>query len=111
MGEIHYSNYERHGVQRGYIVFYFIGMEPANYFEALLIKAGIEYERGQSANILKRHLFGVHQRDEKTAKELNDETGKHFQKPFLGTRKIANFIILFTLLACLLALAGYFLSH
>lgn len=111
MAKIHYSNYERHRSQKSYLIFYFTGMEPADFFERRLMEEGLEYERGEGKEFLKRHLFGIHQRDEVMAKLLNDEVGEHFQKPFLGSKGAAYFILFFTLLACLLAVVGYFLSN
>lgn len=108
MANFKYKNFETHAHQRAYIVFYFYARDPADYFESLLIEHEIPYERGQAKDLLKRHLIGVHRNHQIKAEELNDLTGNFFRKPFLGTIKLRNVVLIFTLVIIILALIGYF---
>jgi|SRR5690606_11856794 len=108
MPDFKYRNFESHERQRSYTVFYFYARDPADYFESLLIENNIPYERGQGKDLVKRHLIGVHRDYQAKAEELNDQTGNFFRKPFLGTIKLRNVVLLFTLVVIILALIGYF---
>lgn len=108
MANFKYKNFETHERQRSYQVFYFYARDPADYFESLLIEHDIPYERGQGKDLVKRHLIGVHRDHQAKAEELNDLTGNFFRKPFLGTIKLRNVVLIFTLVIIILALIGYF---
>lgn len=105
-----YQNFETHHSQRNYVVFYFYAMEHADYFESCLIEKEIEYERGTSRNIMRRHMFGVHMTDKERVMEINNHTNEFFRKPFLQDLKTRNFVLIFTLVLICLAIAGYFIS-
>lgn len=105
---IEYKNFEDHHKQRNFTVFYFYAKEPADYFEALLIEQDIPYERGTGQDLIRRHLFGIHKSYQEKAEELNNLTGNHFRKPFLGDMKFRNLVLIFTLIVILIALIGFF---
>jgi len=107
---IEYKNFEVHHKQRSYVVFYFYAKDPADYFEALLIENDIPYERGQGQDLLRRHMIGVHKSYQQKAQDLNNITGNHFRKPFLGDLKFRNVVLIFTLLAVIIALIGFFMK-
>ena len=107
---IEYSNFEDHQKQRSYVVFYFYAKDPADYFEALLIENEIPYERGQGQDLIRRHMIGIHKSYQEKAQELNNITGNHFRKPFLGDLNLRNAVLIFTLVVVLIALIGYFLK-
>lgn len=107
---VKYGNFEPHERQRNFTVFFYYNKDHADYFEALLLEHAIPFERGQGKDLIKRHLFGVHQKYIEKAKELNDEVGNYYRKPFLGDKGFRNFVLIFTLTAIILALVGYFLK-
>ena len=108
MADFKYKNFELHQRQRAYVVFYFYAMDPADYFESLLIEHDIPYERGRGKDLVKRHLIGVHRDYQAKAEELNDITCNFFRKPFLGTNTLRNVVLIFTFVILILALIGYF---
>jgi hypothetical protein len=107
---IHYRNFESHQKQRNYTVFYFYAKDHADYFESLLLENEIPFERGQGQDMVRRHLIGVHRTYQERAEELNNEVGNYYRKPFLGTNRLRNFVLLFTLVVIIVALVGYFAS-
>lgn len=111
MANIEYKNFETHHKQRSYVVFYFYAKDPADYFEALLIENDIPYERGSGKDLLRRHLIGIHKSHRAKAEELNNETGNFFRKPFLGNQQAKYGVLIFTLVAILIALVGYLLKN
>jgi len=106
---IKYANFEPHHKQRNYTVFYFYAKDHADYFEALLLENEIPFERGSGQDMVRRHLIGVHRSYQEKAENLNDEVGNYYRKPFLGTNRFRNFVLIFTLVALTFALIGYFL--
>ncbi len=104
---VHYRNYENHQQQRQYVVFYFYAKEHADYFESLLIEAEMTYERGAGKDLLRRHLFGIHKNQLERAKELNDQTGNFFRKPFLADDMMRYMVLIITIAAVLLGLWGW----
>ncbi|HKK39786.1 MAG TPA: hypothetical protein VJ949_10240 [Cryomorphaceae bacterium] len=109
--QIKYANFETHHKQRSFIVFYFYAKDHADYFEALLIENEIPFERGSGQDMVRRHLVGVHRSYQEKAESLNDEVGNYYRKPFLGTNRFRNFVLIFTLVAIAFALIGYFLRQ
>ena len=108
MAKLRYRNFEIHERQRSYIVFYFYARDPADYFESLLIEHEIPYERGLGQDLVRRHLIGVHQNHQLRAKELNENTGDFFRKPFMGSALLRNVVLIFTLTLIIIALIGFF---
>jgi hypothetical protein len=109
--EVHYGNYEIHHKQRQFMVFYFYAKDHADYFEALLIEAEIPYERGSGKDMLRRHLFGVHQSHLNQANALNNQTGHFFRKPFLGDNLTRYVVLIATLAVLCIALIGWWKSQ
>ncbi|MFT5595871.1 MAG: hypothetical protein ACI8QH_000659 [Flammeovirgaceae bacterium] len=109
--QIIYANFEPHHKQRNFTVFYFYAKDHADYFEALLLENEIPFERGSGQDMVRRHLIGIHRTHQEKAENLNDEVGNYYRKPFLGTKGMRNFVLLFTLVAITFALVGYFLRH
>jgi len=107
---IQYKNFESHQKQRNYTVFYFYAKDHADYFESLLLENEIPFERGQGQDMVRRHLIGVHRSYQERAEELNNEVGNYYRKPFLGTNRFRNFVLLFTVVVIIVALVGYFAS-
>ncbi len=107
---IHYDNYELHPQQRRYLVFYFYAKATADDFESALTESEIPFERGAAQDLVRRHLFGVHEQYEKVAKELNDKVCATHRKPFLSDNKFRAAVLIFTILVTLIALTGWFLS-
>lgn len=108
---IKYANFESHHRQRNYTVFYFYAKDHADYFEALLLENEIPFERGSGQDMVRRHLIGVHRTYQDRAEMLNDEVGNYYRKPFLGTNRMRNFVLIFTLVAIVFAVIGYLLRH
>jgi hypothetical protein len=110
MANFHYKNFEVHHKQRSFLVFYFYAKDPADYFESLLIQHEVPYERGEAKDMIRRHLFGIHKSHQQLAEKLNDETGNMYRKPFLSDHTFRNAILIFTLIAILVAIMGYVYS-
>lgn len=108
--DIVYRNFESHEKQRAFIVFYFHGKDPADYFESLLIEHDVPYERGDGKDIMRRHLFGIHRKHQLIAEKLNNETGNFFRKPFLSDNMLRYAVLIFTLIVVVLAIVGFFLT-
>jgi|GEM_PF-1948661 len=104
---IKYANFEPHHKQRNYTVFYFYAKDHADYFEALLLENEIPFERGSGQDMVRRHLIGVHRSHQEKAENLNDQVGNYYRKPFLGTNRFRNFVLIFTFIVLTLALMGY----
>ena len=108
---IHYNNYEQHPRQRSFLVFYFYAKATADDFEKALTERDIPFERGAAQDLVRRHLFGVHEQYEVEAKRLNNEVSAFHRKPFLSDKQFRIGVLIFTLVVTLTALTGWFLSQ
>lgn len=111
MAKRRYHNFETHHRQRKFVVFYFYNKATADYFEACLIEREIPYERGTGADLVRRHLVGVHQDFFDQVVDINEESMQMYRRPFLGTNLLRNVVLILTFLLLLLALIGYFINR
>ncbi len=100
------TNYFVHPVDNRYMVFVFRQKLYADYFEELLKKENITFERHfeeQDREI----LFGVHKRFQRKALNANFLTHAKFRKPFISNRLVKYSLLIITFGMIALAIVGY----
>ena len=119
-------NYKDHPTDNRYVIFNFNSIEEANYFEALITKEGIKFEKDdelmadntllsytQSPSHREKtttYLFGIRQRDFKKAQHANFLVSAKF-RDFLLKKKILRWILVTFFLSILgFAITGYFIA-
>lgn len=106
MALLNLQNHRDHPSNPVYLVYFFSRQPAADYFEELLIKNNIHYERGLEDEGGGRHLFGVRKNDQYLVEKLNYEAlGKHREK-FIPNVYFRYFILFFTFLLLILAIIG-----
>lgn len=106
MALLNLTNHRDHPTNPAYVVFFYGNKDVADDFEILLAANGIHYERDQEDEGQQRHLFGVRKVDFKAADSLNYQAiGKHRSR-FIPNTYFRNFVLIFTLLAIVLAIIG-----
>lgn len=103
-------NFDEHPTNRNKKVFHFSIEEHAAYFEALLSKNNLQFEKQIDTEGDQRIYYGVHIGDFEKAKELNYLTIGNFRKPFIPDIFFRYFLILLSIFVVGLAIAGFILS-
>ena len=107
-----FSNYNEHPTRNNYTVFNFKTREEGDYFEALLKKDKIWYERDNSGTIdnPQLSLFGVKKADHKKALHHNFMTSAKFRKPFMRERAFRYIVVAISVTLVGLGIAGYIIT-
>lgn len=106
MSLLNLQNHRDHPTNPVYFVYFFSRQPAADYFEQLLIKNNIHYERDLEDEGGGRHLFGIKKNDQYLVEKLNYEAlGRHREK-FIPNKFIRLFILFFTSLLLILAIIG-----
>lgn len=106
------TNYRDHPEEKDYRVFFYYNLEQAAFFEAQLVKEGIQYESFKEEESDKTVvLFGIHKRDFRKALIQNDLSFAAHKKPFISNKLIRYSILFITIALILFALIGYFISE
>ena len=79
----------------------------AQYFEELLNENQIAFEKDDTEDLVKRHLYGVHKKDMEEAERLNNIAIGKFRKPFIGDPMFRYFLIFLSFAVIALAIYGY----
>ena len=104
---IRLQNFYDHPTQKQYTVFQFHRMEMADFFEAQLQTAGIEYEKATEDGLPRKFLFGVHKRNIQEARTINNLTMGKFRSKFIPNRYFRIFMLLLTFTVITLGLLGF----
>lgn len=104
---INFSNFRDHPSDHRYKVFQFHNKERANYFEDLLKKEGIWFERADETEEGRQvFFFGVKRLDFKLANKLNYLVSAKYRKPFMPNKMFRILVVGLSLLAIAIAIAG-----
>lgn len=100
------TNYFIHPTDNRYQVFVFKEDIYADYFEDLLKREAIEYERhlDDAENEI---LFGIHKKYQKQAMHSNFLTHAKFRRPFIGNRLVKYSLLIITFGIIIFAFVGY----
>ena len=105
-----FVNLQDHPTNRNKKVFYFHDEAHAIYFESLLKKDDIKFEKQIDSEGDKRIYFGVHVSDFDAVKKLNYLTIGAFRNPFIADKFARYFIIVLSILVMGIAIVGALLS-
>tara|TARA_R110002072_G_scaffold301400_2_gene481054 strand:+ start:14412 stop:14834 length:423 start_codon:yes stop_codon:yes gene_type:complete len=101
-------NYVQHPSNPNYIVYRFADINRANSFEMELKNQKIWFERNSEQKRSKEYyLFGIHKRDYNKTEKINYLVEAKHKKPFIPTRFLRYFLLLFSAVVMLLAIIGY----
>lgn len=105
------KNYSVHPIHKNYWVFYFSNDQMALTFEELLNTNNIEFEKDIGEDLVKRTLFGIHQKHTSEAMRLNNiAIGKH-RHPFIKDPILRYAVIIISIGLIALAIIGYLQSN
>lgn len=104
-------NFQDHPTNRNKKVFHFSIEEHALYFEALLIKNSLQFEKQIDEEGDQRIYYGVHIGDFEEAKKLNYLTIGNFRKPFIPDAFFRYFLIIISIIIVGLSIIGFILSN
>lgn len=106
------TNYNEHPQDNRYMVYDYVNLEHADYFQSLLEARKVEFERFlDDESEQPRILFGVHKRFKKDANQSNFLTHAEFRNPMIKSRWWAWILLLVTFAIISLAVIGYFKSR
>jgi hypothetical protein len=106
MALLNLQNHREHPSNPLYFVYFFSKKASADYFEELLIRHNIHFERAVEEGGGERHLFGVKKIDQSRVEPLNYEAlGRHREK-FIPNAIFRYIILGVTLILLLLAIIG-----
>lgn len=106
------TNYSEHPADNRYMVFHFLIEEHADHFQVLLEERDVTFERFlDEESEPSKILFGVSKRFNKQAVHCNYLTYAKYRKPMITNVVFKYTLLLFTFVAVLLALIGYYLSN
>ncbi len=106
---LNFTNYQQHPTNEQYVVFHFSGEARGGYFEELLEKNGIAYEK----DVIKERslwLYAVHRRHLTRVEKLNWQVFARYRKPFIPQKGLRVLVIALFLLLVGLALIGYLIG-
>ena len=103
-------NFQDHPTNRNKKVFHFSNEEQAVYFESLLTKNNLQFEKQIDEKGDQRIYYGVHIGDFEKAKTLNYLTIGFFRKPFIPDVFFRYFLIIISIFIVGLAIVGFILS-
>lgn len=108
IGTLGLVNYRKHPTDNRYKVFSFYKQEEADYFQELLEKDRIWFER--DAEQVKKetlHLFGVEEKDVKKAQKANYMVSARFRKKIISNTFLRYTLLIIVFGAIALGLIGY----
>jgi len=103
-------NFQDHPTNSRKKVFFFRQLTHANYFEDLLKKDKVDFEKQVDEEGDKRIYYGIHISDFEKTKKLNYLTIGHFRSPFIPDKFFRYFVIIISIIVLTLAFAGAILS-
>ena len=111
---IHFNltNYGEHPTNQNYWVFSFKRQEEAAYFEDMLVKSGIKFEKDDSGIESNEELtlYAVRTIDRKPVIQMNFQTSAHFRKPFIRHKTLRYGVLLTAAVAIILGIVGFYIS-
>lgn len=102
------TNWREHPTQRQYRVFFFHSFEEGEFFESMLQKHEIWYEKSEDDTVdRKKVMFAIHNHDMKEARHFNNLTIGKYRKPFIANRMLRFVVVFIVLLFLVLGILGY----
>jgi len=105
------QNFQDHPTNRNKKVFLFKETTHANYFENLLIKEEIEFEKQIDNDGDNTIYYGVKKGDFKATQKINYLTIGNFRKPFIPDKFFRFFLIIISFIVLGLAVIGAIVSN
>jgi len=111
-GFLDFTNFREHPTNRSCEVYHFDSSEKGDYFETLLQKNSIWFERFEETEDGKFTVyFGVKKVDSSKVRHLNNLTIGKFRSRFIPDAFLRIFIMLISAIVLGLAIAGFFLAE
>lgn len=107
--QFQFGNFQEHPTNHNIQVYFFQEKAHAEHFEKLLNEQHISFET-QFDPEEGKHYYGIHKRDDKTARKLNYLVSAKFRKPFISNTPAKYLLLVISLGAIALGIIGYIKS-
>ena len=102
----HLGNYREHYDNKDYIVFYFDHKEQSLFFEELLTKNNLFFEKHLESEKNFLVYYAIRRSDFQKVNELNDQSKEKFRKPFISDNYLRYTVLSLFFLMLVLAITG-----
>ncbi len=107
---IDFTNYRIHSEKKDYMVFHFDHKEQSLYFEELLNKNNLYFEKHLENEKNFFIYYGVRRCDFTIVNQLNNESNGKFKKPFISDKYLRYTVLSLFFIMMGLALAGFIVT-
>ena len=103
---IHLSNYREHYDNKDYIVFYFDHKDQSLFFEELLMRDNLFFEKHLESEKNFLVYYAIRKSDFQKVNELNDQSKEKFRKPFISDKYLRYTVLFLFFFMLVLAITG-----
>ena len=108
-GLLQVTNHRDHPTNKAYKVFFFRKKEEADYFESLILKKNIKYEKGsEDSDKGKLYLYGIRKTDLRLVIKLNYIAIGEYRTPIFPNTTVKYVLIGFLIVIAILIFISYY---